>query len=113
MQNQDFVTDIIVHKKDDVFLKIECEASIAHDLSDYFTFKVPGYRFMPAYRSRQWDGKIRLFNAINAELYVGLLPYVVEFADRHKLSIQSLPLERTTTAEETEEFFNGLDPHVK
>ena len=113
MQNQDFVTDIVVHKKDDVFLKIECEASIAHDLSDYFTFRVPGYRFMPAYRSRMWDGKIRLFNAINAELYVGLLPYVVEFADRHKLSIQSLPLERTTTAEETEEFFNGLDPHVK
>ena len=113
MRNRDFVTDIVIHKKDDVFLKIECEASIAHDLSDYFTFKVPGYRFMPAYRSRAWDGKIRLFNAISAELYVGLLPYVVEFADRHKLSIQSLPLERTTTEKETAEFFNGLNPHVK
>ena len=113
MRKTDFVSDIVVHKKDDVYLKIECEASIAHDLSDYFTFKVPGYRFMPAYRSRQWDGKIRLFNAINAELYVGLLPYVVEFADRHNLSLESIPLERTTTAEETAKFFNNLAPHVK
>ena len=57
--------DIIVHKKDDVYLNIECEAHIAHDLSDFFTFRVPGYRFMPAYRNRAWDGKIRLLENKN------------------------------------------------
>ena len=104
--------DIVVHKKDDVYLSIECEANIAHDLSDYFTFKVPGYKFMPAYRSRAWDGKIRLFNAFGGELYCGLLPYVEEFAERHNLTIESLPLNRTTTPEETGKFFKGLNPHV-
>ena len=104
--------DIIVHKKDDVYLNIECEAHIAHDLSDFFTFQVPGYRFMPAYRNRAWDGKIRLFNAFGGELYVGLLPYVVEFAERRELTIQSLPSVKTTTIGETKEFFDWLDPFV-
>ena len=106
------MSDIVVHQKDDVYLNIECEAGIAHDLSDFFTFRVPGYKFMPAYRSRAWDGKIRLFNAFGGELYVGLLPYVVEFAERRKLTIQSPPLVATTTIEETVEFFSSLDPYV-
>ena len=106
------MTDIIVHKKDDVYLNIECEAYIAHDLSDFFTFRVPGYKFMPSYRSRVWDGKIRLFNAFGGELYVGLLPYVEEFAERRELTIISIPLKTTTTVVETAEFFNGLDPYV-
>ena len=106
------MTDIIVHKKNDVYLNIECEAHIAHDLSDFFTFRVPGYKFMPAYRNRVWDGKIRLFNAFGGELYVGLLPYVVEFAERKDLTIQSLPWEYTTTIEETKKYFNDLDPFV-
>ena len=67
---------------------------------------------MPAYRSRAWDGKIRLFNAFGGELYVGLLPYVVEFAERRDLTIKSLPLVPTTTIEETVKFFSGLDPYV-
>ena len=106
------MTDIVVHQKDDVYLNIECEAGLAHDLSDFFTFRVPGYKFMPAYRSRAWDGKIRLFNAFGGELYVGLLPYVVEFAERRDLTIKSLPLAPTTTIEETVKFFSGLDPYV-
>ena len=106
------MTDIIVHKKDNVYINIECEAGLAHDLSDYFTFQVPGYKFMPAYRSRAWDGKIRLFNAFGGELYYGLLPYVVEFASRNNLTIQTLPLERTSTPEETATFFKKLNPQV-
>ncbi len=104
--------DIVVHKKDDVYLNIECEPNIAHDLSDYFTFKVPGYKFMPAYRSRAWDGKIRLFNAFGGELYCGLLPYVEEFAERNNLSIESLPLNGLISPDETSDFFKGLNPHV-
>ena len=104
--------DIIVHKKDDVYLNIECEAGIAHDLSDFFTFRVPGYRFMPAYRNRAWDGKIRLFNAFGGELYVGLLPYVVEFAERRSLILEYPTLVPTITDEENVKFFRDLDPYV-
>ena len=73
--------DIIeISKKDEVYLKIACEASIAQEICDYFTFTVPGYTFMPAYRMKIWDGKIRLFNVHNRYLYSGLLEYVFIFA---------------------------------
>ena len=65
-----------IEKKNEVFLVINTEPSTARALSDFFTFEVPGARFMPAYRNRIWDGKIRLFSPQNGELYVGLLPYV-------------------------------------
>ena len=54
--------DIVINKKDEVYVKISCEKSVAKELSEFFTFFVPGYQFVPAYRNRVWDGKIRLFN---------------------------------------------------
>ncbi|MQG05013.1 MAG: DEAD/DEAH box helicase [SAR202 cluster bacterium] len=72
---------IEVTKKDEVFLKISCEAGVAQEICDYFTFTVPGHTFMPAYRMKIWDGKIRLFNIHNRLLYGGLLEYVFIFAE--------------------------------
>jgi len=72
---------IKVSKKNEVHLKIETEPGISQELNDFFTFEVPGARFMPLYRSRMWDGKARLYNMYRQELYVGLLPYLKEFAD--------------------------------
>ena len=79
---------MIISKKNEVHLVIETEPSIGRELSDFFTFEVPGARFMPQYKSRVWDGKIRLFNQINGELYVGLLPYIEEFAKRNDIEIE-------------------------
>tara|TARA_B110000208_G_C11719699_1_gene412369 strand:- start:753 stop:1016 length:264 start_codon:yes stop_codon:yes gene_type:complete len=53
---------LILEKKDEVYLSIEAESDIRRELSEFFTFEVPGYKFMPQYRSRYWDGKIRLLN---------------------------------------------------
>ena len=50
-----------VTKKDEVYLEVRTEQSTARALADFFTFEVPGAKFMPAYRNRIWDGKIRLF----------------------------------------------------
>ena len=72
---------IKVSKKNEVHLKIETEPGISQELNDFFTFDVPGAKFMPLYRSRMWDGKARLYNMYRQELYVGLLPYLKEFAD--------------------------------
>ena len=56
------MTDITVSKLDDVNLKVDCESGISQELSDFFTFEVPGAKFMPTYRNKFWDGKIRLYN---------------------------------------------------
>jgi superfamily II DNA or RNA helicase len=73
------LTDIIISKKDEVYAKISCEKHIAKELSEFFTFFVPGYQFVPAYRNRVWDGKIRMFNLQTNQIYLGLLPYIEEF----------------------------------
>ena len=79
---------IIIHKLDEVYNKIECEPSTAYELNDYFTFEVPGAKFMPAVRNKIWDGKIRLFNALTCTLYVGLTKYLEEFCKARKYEIE-------------------------
>jgi superfamily II DNA or RNA helicase len=106
------MSDIVVNVKDDVFLNVECESGIAHELSDFFTFQVPGYQYMPSYRSRQWDGNIRLYNVFGGEVYVGLLNYIIEFANRRNLTIDYPKLGDYETIESTETFVNGLKPHA-
>ena len=65
-------------------MAVVCEPSVRHELSEYFSFMVPGAKFMPAFRRKQWDGKIRLFNALTCELHVGLFAKLCKFAsDRH------------------------------
>jgi superfamily II DNA or RNA helicase len=54
-------------------------------LVDYFTFEVPGHKFMPAYRNKMWDGKIRLFSQKTGQIYVGLLSYIKEFCERNDI----------------------------
>ena len=70
---------ITFRKKNDVYLEFDGDKSDLRMLSDYFTFKVPGAEFMPTYRNRMWDGKIRLFNMWNKSLYVGLTHKLEEF----------------------------------
>ena len=74
---------LTISKKNEVFLKIDSkEPHIFCELSDAFTFEVPGAKFMPQYRSKYWDGKIRLFNQSTGEIYVGLLDKIVSFCKR-------------------------------
>lgn len=72
-------TDITIIKKNDVYVKVICERGLAQELSEFFTFFVPGFQFTPAYRNKIWDGKIRLFDLRNFEVYHGLLPYIESF----------------------------------
>ena len=79
---------MILSKKNDVYVIVKTEPNISRELSDFFTFEVPGARFMPQYKKRIWDGKIRLYNMINGEIYYGLIPYIEEFAKRNDIDIQ-------------------------
>ena len=84
------MANVVIKKKNEVFLQIECEPHVAHELSDNFTFDVPGAKFMPQYRSKYWDGKIRLFNIQKNEIYVGLLDKVTSFCKRHDYEFEFL-----------------------
>jgi len=70
---------VIVKKKNESFLSIEADSGIQMELAEHFSFYVPGYKFMPAYRNKIWDGKIRLFDLRQKTLYTGLFQYIDEF----------------------------------
>jgi superfamily II DNA or RNA helicase len=59
------------------------------ELSDYFTFEQPGARFMPQYRAKLWDGKVRLYSMFTQELYAGLIPYVKAFAALNSYTVEN------------------------
>ena len=84
---------VFVEKIDDVFVKVDAEFGIREELKEYFTFMVPGYNFMPAYRNKLWDGKIRLYNNMNKTLYTGLVPYIYKFAEERNYTIENEVLE--------------------
>ncbi len=81
-------TKIIVTKRNEAYVKIKCERGIAQELSDYFTFFVPGHQFTPAFRNRIWDGKIRLFDLRTFELYHGLVSYIEAFCKERDYSLE-------------------------
>ena len=85
------MSDLILHKQDEAFIKIECEKGIAYELSTYFEFFVPGHQFMPSFRNRLWDGKVRLFDLRNHSIYHGLVPYIEKFCEErdYKLEIDA------------------------
>ena len=62
--------DVKIHKKNEVYIKLECEPHILYELQEYFTFEVPGAKFMPQMRSKYWDGMIRLLSVHTGEIYV-------------------------------------------
>ena len=71
--------DVEISKVNEVYIRVSCQRDIAQEISDHFKFLVPGHTFVPAYRKKLWDGKIRLFNVMNHLLYYGLLEHLCKF----------------------------------
>ena len=78
---------IVLEKKNEVYLTIDAEDSIRRDIGEYFTFEVPGFKFMPQYRNRVWDGKIRLYNYASKTIYAGLYPYINKWCKDNNIQV--------------------------
>lgn len=91
------MNDLTITYYNDVFNKITSnDKGILRELSDFLTFFVPGYKFMPSYKSGVWDGRIRLFNLRNNTLYSGLTKQVEEFCQDRGYSISYGPAPEKT-----------------
>lgn len=103
--------DIIIHKLDEVNFTIECSDSIDYELREQFTFYVPNYQFMPAFKNRIWDGKIRLYDIRNHTLYIGLKKELEDFCklrDYH-YTYSFDELDDIISKEDTYKFIQTLD----
>jgi hypothetical protein len=108
--------DILISKKDEVYAKITCERHIAQELSEFFTFFVPGHQFVPAFRNRVWDGKIRLYNLQTSMLYRGLLPYVEQFCESREYTLEyedGLDIQDEYSVYHAKKFIGELNIHAR
>jgi len=64
---------------------------ILMELNEHFTFYVDGYKFMPAYKNKMWDGKIRLYSLRTQTIPYGLVLKVYEFAQTRGYKVQIDP----------------------
>ena len=71
---------ISASKKDEAKVILRSDDSgVLMELGEYFTFYAEGYKFMPAYRNKMWDGKIRLYDSRSQTIPYGLMKRVAEF----------------------------------
>jgi superfamily II DNA or RNA helicase len=105
--------DITLKKINEVYVRFIAEKHILKEASEYFTFFVPGHKFIPAFRNKIWDGKIRLLNLQTQNIYIGLIDYIKDFADERGYTID---LEDNDTEDEysvyhANKFFESLNLH--
>lgn len=90
------MSELVITDIDSVNIKVSCERGIAKELSEFFTFEVPGHKYMPAYRNKIWDGQIKLYNLYSQQIYKGLYDYVIKFAeDRSYDVVEPKPVKKT------------------
>jgi len=106
------MADIKLCKKNEVYLTVHTDPSIAQELVDHFSFDAPGAKFHPLFRNKLWDGKIRLFSMFTKELYVGLKSYLEHFAEVNQYTIdysEYIETSDAVTLDVIKEFVNELN----
>src|SRR6056300_1740399 len=88
-KEHDLLETIRVWKLSHSELQVDCDFGQAQELNEFFSFFVPGYKYMPAFRNKLWDGKIRLFNIRNNTLPAGLVDHLEKFAGQRSYSINT------------------------
>jgi len=115
------MSHLSISKKNEVNLQVKSEAHVYYELSDYFTFDVPGAKFMPQYRNKYWDGKIRLFSNHTGEIYVGLLDKLIQFCEDHNYTYEfkdneyyGLPFQTNDliSKEDVKDYMHSICKHV-
>ncbi len=106
-----------ISKKNEVYLTLNnVEPSTSQELTEFFTFEVPGAKFMPMYRNRMWDGKIRLFSPVTGEIYVGLLSYIKKFCKQNNIEYtieEGVEDNRNIILADVRNFIRSLKPKTK
>jgi superfamily II DNA or RNA helicase len=105
------MSEILVAKVNEVYIKIFCPDHVSEEIYQYFTFMAPDHEWSPSFKARHWDGKIRLFNKKTKQLYSGLIRYLISFAVERKYKIEfekNLGLMNNFSLEEAKEYIDSL-----
>ena len=105
-------TEVInIFDYNEAYVQIDCERSIIAEVSEYFTFEAKNARFSPKFKSKVWDGKIRLLDGRNNTIYKGLIPYIEKFcSDRGYLCVKEDVLDDKTSDFDFDELISYISP---
>ncbi len=107
--------DIEVESVDEVRYYIKTEQALKRELRDYFSFMVPGAQYMPMFKKRLWDGKIRLYDILSSTLPRGLKSYLQKFCEDRKytINIKESKNPLCITKDELLDFYKSLKVTVR
>ena len=94
------------------YIHIQTTQDIELELQDSFSFKVPGYKFTPAFKSGGWSGDIKLFNRVTKRIYGGLFEDILQFAKDREYPVSFNESEfpkDDITPEEVNDFLDMLE----
>ena len=108
--------DIQIEKHNETYAILKCNKGIAQELSEYFSFFATGYKFMPSYKSKLWDGRVRLAKILpngDMEFFIGLIPQLEAFAKDRDYTLQHNYKDNYDPVTDTElrKFITSLDIH--
>ena len=75
--------EVIIEKKNEVYIKLHCDSHILYELQPHFTFTLESAKFMPQFRKTGWNGQINLLSVVTGEIYAGLLDRVIAKIKAH------------------------------
>ena len=107
---------ISASKKDEAKVILRSDDSgVLMELGEYFTFYAEGYKFMPAYRNKMWDGKIRLYDSRSQTIPYGLMKRVAEFCYErgYKLNVDDSLKHEIDEKDILKEFIDKLPISIK
>jgi superfamily II DNA or RNA helicase len=110
------MTIIKVEKYDEAYIRLFSDMGTEQELSEFFTFEVPGAKYMPKFKAKIWDGKIRLYNLQTKKLYSGLIEYVKEFASLNDCELEvadNISYDMNISIEQISEFAKSINPCSK
>lgn len=103
---------VYVTKKDETQIQFRCnDSGILMEISEFFTFMAEGYRYMPAFKNKSWDGKVRLANLRNNTLPFGLLAHLAKFCETRDYELvidETITNIDRPTIEELQEFVSSI-----
>lgn len=102
------MSQLKVEKRDESNLLVWGDADMEYALEDYFSFFVDGYKWMPKFKAKLWDGKARMYSIVRKTLPAGLYGYLELFCKEQGCELVPVgpsPQPVATVTEQTVELF--------
>lgn len=106
------MTHLKISNKDESYIRVDCDESVAWELRDAFSFRPPGFQFVPSYKQKLWDGYLRLFETAKRQIYRGLTPQVIKWIEERGYTYEYADEEYDSnfSVEEANQFVEILNP---